>query len=67
MSTVPFEATPALYRHLTVLVTGLFRFLAPAFYCRSWAPWCRLVLTVLVVVVLVLVVRAGGAPPSPMM
>lgn len=68
MSTVPFEPTPALNRHLIVLVTGLLRFLAPAFYCRSWAPWFRLVITVLVIVVLVLVVRGGGVPPyTPMM
>lgn len=60
VSTVPFEDNPGFYRHLMVLVMGLCRFLAPAFYCRSWAPWFRIIITVFVVVVLVLGVRSVG-------
>ena len=65
--TVPFERSPALYRHLIVLVTALLRFLEPAFYCRSWAPWFRIVITVLIIVVVVLVVTGGVPPYTPTM
>lgn len=59
-STVPFEGNPSFYRHLMMLVTGLLSFLAPAFYCRSWAPWLRIIITVTVVVVLVLIINSMG-------
>jgi hypothetical protein len=48
-----------LYWHLVALVAALLRFLAPAFYCRAWSPWLRIVSTACVVVVVVIVVQVG--------
>ncbi|QJY51205.1 hypothetical protein [Pseudonocardia broussonetiae] len=58
--TVPGEANHGLIRHLMVLVTSMMRYLAPSLYCRSWAPWCRIIITVVVIVVLVAGVQLLG-------
>lgn len=53
--TVPADENPGFSRHLMMMATSLLRFLAPAIYCRSWAPWWRLIITVVVVIVLIIV------------
>jgi hypothetical protein len=57
---LPAEGRPGLYRDLMMLVTGLLRFLEPAFYCRSWAPWWRIVISVVVIVVLIVITPLLG-------
>lgn len=57
---VPFESSPAVYRLLVALVTSLLRFVALAIFCKSWAPWCRIIITVFVVLIIVLILGATG-------